>query len=239
MTMESEAGKDHMCWPCALAPHSMPHTYRYAAPSLISDALRSNKRTCRSALLCLQQSQRNAREWRQSAAATTAGGRYCFGRPRRACARYMSGAHDGDEGGVGEGDVAKADLLELLLALLLLLQQLLLARDVAPIALGQHILPNRREPLSDDDLGTDGRLDAQVKQLPRNVLLKSGNDGAGARKRVLFMHDGRQRIDAVAVEQRVHLDYGRRLPFAHLVVKGGIARGDGLDVVAEGRDDLG
>ncbi len=57
------------------------------------------------------------------------------------------------------GDLDPADVLHLLLAFLLLLEQLALPRDVAAVALGQHVLALGLDRLAGDDLAADGRLD--------------------------------------------------------------------------------
>jgi hypothetical protein len=68
------------------------------------------------------------------------------------------------------GDLDAADRLHLLLALLLLLEQLALAGDVAAVALGEHVLALRLHRLAGDDLAADGRLDGHVEHLPRDQL---------------------------------------------------------------------
>ena len=50
------------------------------------------------------------------------------------------------------GDLNRAELAHFLLAFLLLFQQLFLARDVAAIALGEHVLAQRLDGLARDDL---------------------------------------------------------------------------------------
>jgi hypothetical protein len=67
-------------------------------------------------------------------------------------------------------DFHAPDLLHALLAFLLLLQQLLLARHVAAIALGQHVLAQRLDRGARDDLRADRGLDRHVEHLPRNQL---------------------------------------------------------------------
>src|ERR1700738_3504803 len=62
-------------------------------------------------------------------------------------------------------DLDRADPLHPLLALLLLLEQLSLARDVTPVALGKNILAERRDRLPGDDLAADRRLDGNFEHL--------------------------------------------------------------------------
>src|SRR5438132_14411251 len=60
-------------------------------------------------------------------------------------------------------DLDPADALHALLAFLLLLQQLALARDVAAVALGQHVLALGLDRLPGHDAATDRRLDRLVE----------------------------------------------------------------------------
>jgi hypothetical protein len=67
-----------------------------------------------------------------------------------ACSAQSSSLEGGDERLLGDLDAA--DVLHLLLALLLLLEQLALAGDVAAVALGQHVLALGLHRLAGDDL---------------------------------------------------------------------------------------
>src|SRR3954468_7680419 len=75
-------------------------------------------------------------------------------------------AEGGDEGFLGDFDAA--DLLHALLAFLLALEQFALARDVAAVALGEHVLALRLHRLACDDPPADCRLNRHVEQLARN-----------------------------------------------------------------------
>src|SRR5919206_199825 len=63
-----------------------------------------------------------------------------------------------------------ADLLHPLLPRLLLLEQLALARDVAAVALGEHVLAARLHGLAGDDARADRGLDGDVEHLTRNLV---------------------------------------------------------------------
>src|SRR6185436_12461710 len=67
-------------------------------------------------------------------------------------------------------DFHRADALHALLAFLLLLEQLALARDVAAVALGEHVLAQRLDRFARDDAGADRRLDGDLEHLPRDQL---------------------------------------------------------------------
>ena len=74
----------------------------------------------------------------------------------------------GDEGLLRHLD--PADLLHLLLAFLLALEQLALARDVTAVALREHVLALRLHRLAGDDAPADRGLDRHVEQLARDQL---------------------------------------------------------------------
>src|SRR5215211_9562608 len=67
-------------------------------------------------------------------------------------------------------DLDAADLLHPLLALLLALEQLALARDVAAVALGGDVLAEGLHGLAGDDLRAYGGLDRHVVLLARDLL---------------------------------------------------------------------
>src|SRR6185369_10825004 len=69
-------------------------------------------------------------------------------------------------------DVDLAELAHLLLALLLLVEELALACRVAAVALGRHVLAERRDRLAGDDLSADRRLDRDLEKMLRNELLE-------------------------------------------------------------------
>src|SRR3954453_12232849 len=88
-----------------------------------------------------------------------------------------------------------ADALHALLAGLLLLEQLALARDVAAVALGQHVLAHRPDRLTGDDVGTDCRLDGNLEHLPGDQLLQACDERSALSVGPRPMRDERQRVD--------------------------------------------
>src|SRR3546814_5086990 len=62
-----------------------------------------------------------------------------------------------------------------LLALFLLLQQLLLAGDVAAIAFRGHVLAHRRDGLAGDHLAADRSLDRDLEQDRKSTRLNSSH----------------------------------------------------------------
>src|SRR6266480_7475495 len=69
-------------------------------------------------------------------------------------------------------DLDGTDPLHPLLAFLLLLEELALARDVAAVALGEHVLAHRPDRLAADDMRADRRLDGHFEQLPGDQCLQ-------------------------------------------------------------------
>src|SRR5258706_2918423 len=144
---------------------------------------------------------------------------------------------DGEERLLRDFDVAH--LLHALLARLLLLEQLPLAGDVAAVALGEHVLPHRLDVFAGDDIRPDGRLHRDVEHLARDEGAHARGELAAAEARGLAVHDERQGVDAVAVDEDVQAHHVAGAEFPELVVEGGIAARVALQLVEEVHDDLG
>src|SRR5438132_3168642 len=136
-------------------------------------------------------------------------------------------------------DLDAADRLHALLTSLLLLEQFALARDVAAVALRQHVLAQRLDALARDDLGANGRLDCHVEHLPRNELAHLGDDFAAAILRMRPVNHHRKRVDALAVDQDVELHDVGSAKLLEFVIERGIAPRHGLQPVEKVHDDLG
>src|SRR5690242_12054567 len=65
-------------------------------------------------------------------------------------------------------DLHRTDLLHAFLPFFLLLEELALARHVAAVALGEHVLAQRLDVLPRDDMSADRRLQGDVEHLARN-----------------------------------------------------------------------
>ena len=143
---------------------------------------------------------------------------------------------DGEEGFLGDFDVA--DLLHALLAFLLLLEELALAADVASVALGGDILAYLLDGLAGDDLPSDGCLDGDVELLTGDELLELLAHAAAELVGVVDMGEGAEGIDGLAVEQDVELDELGGTIACRMIVEGGVASGDALELVVEVDDDL-
>src|SRR5439155_1284363 len=75
------------------------------------------------------------------------------------------------------GDIYATDSLHALLAFLLFFQQLTLARDVAAIAFGEHVLAHGRDGFAGDDFGSNGCLNGDFEHLPGDQFLHLGRQG--------------------------------------------------------------
>ena len=80
-----------------------------------------------------------------------------------------------------------------------------LRRQVAAVALGQHVLAQRLHGGARDDVRADGRLHGHFEHLARNQFLHLVDQLAAALIGVVAVHDDRQRIDRVAIDQDVEL----------------------------------
>src|SRR6476661_6907291 len=82
------------------------------------------------------------------------------------CRSFLADLENGQERFLRNLDAA--DRLHPLLSRLLLFEQLALARDVAAVAFGQHVLAQGLDALAGDDLRADRRLDRDVEHLTRD-----------------------------------------------------------------------
>jgi len=122
-------------------------------------------------------------------------------------------AHDGVEGLLAERDVS--DGFHALLALALLGQQLLLARDVAaahhlPVP-AEDVLAEGRDAFLGEDLPPDRRLDDDLELLARDRLAQLAGDAATLADGLVAVGDEAQRVHGLGVDQHVHLHDGAAL----------------------------
>src|SRR5205085_4227301 len=88
-----------------------------------------------------------------------------------------------------------------LLPLLLLLQQLALARRVAAVAFRRHVLAQRRDRLARDDLAADRGLDRDLEQVARDQILQPLAHAAAARLGVGAVDDHGEGVDRLVVDE--------------------------------------
>src|SRR5262245_39501209 len=125
-------------------------------------------------------------------------------------------------------DADGPDLFHTLLALALFLEQLPLPRDVSAVALGEHVLAHRRTRLPGDDLVADRRLDRDGEHLARDQLLELGGDVPPPLVRLVPVHDHREGVHRLPVQEEVHAHQLRRLEIRELVIQRRVAPADGF-----------
>src|SRR5260370_4245398 len=81
------------------------------------------------------------------------------------------------------------DPLHPLLSFLLFLKQLAFAGNVAPVALGKHVLTHRWDGFASDNLRPDRRLDCDLEHLPRAELLHLGPERLATLVAEVAVHD--------------------------------------------------
>src|SRR6266436_6430473 len=131
-----------------------------------------------------------------------------------------------------------ADLLHALLSLLLLLEELALARDVATVALGGDVLAHGLDGLARDDPAADGRLDSDLVELSRDDPAELLGQRLALLVGLVAVGDDAQRVHGVAVEQDVELDHVGLAELEEVVVERCVALRDGLELVVEVDHDL-
>src|SRR5690606_24099218 len=136
-------------------------------------------------------------------------------------------------------DLHVAHVLHPLLALLLLLEQLALARDVAAVALGGHVLAERLDRLARDHPPADRGLDRHVEHVARDLLAQPLAHVAPALLRVVTVADRRERVDRRPVHEDVELDQVGREEAEQLVGERGVALAPRLELVVVVEHDLG
>src|SRR6185437_16560121 len=110
---------------------------------------------------------------------------------------------DGHEGFLG--DIDAADALHALLAFFLLLEQLAFAGDVAAVAFGGDVFADRFDGFASDDLSADRGLQGNLKQMAIDFFLQSHQQLTAARLGMIAMDDDAEGIDAIAVDENIHL----------------------------------
>src|SRR3954451_387782 len=144
---------------------------------------------------------------------------------------------DGEEGFLR--DLHVANLFHPLLTFLLTLQQLALARYVAAVTLGGHVLAQRLHGRAGDDPRPDRGLNRHLELLLRDELLHLDAEVAALVVGPLPVDDQGQRIDAIAVHHQIHTDEIGRAVVLGLVVQRRVAARNRLQPVIEPEHHLG
>src|SRR5215510_10585341 len=174
-------------------------------------------------------------DFRRTGAATSTGA----GASGRVSVRFMgcSALEDGQEGLLRHFHLA--DLLHALLTLLLLLEELALARDVPAVALGGHVFAHGLDGFPGDDPAPHRGLDGHLVELARDDPAELLGQRLALLVGLVAMNDDGQRVHRIAVEEDVELDHVGLAELQEVVVEGGVALGDGLQSVVEVDHDLG
>ena len=91
-----------------------------------------------------------------------------------------------------------ADPLHPFFAFFLLLQQLAFSRNISAVTFGKHVLAQRRHGFARDHLGSDRRLDRDLKHLPWDQFSHLGHQRASSIIGKILMHDDGKRIHGLA-----------------------------------------
>src|SRR6266487_6907695 len=150
--------------------------------------------------------------------------------------RLLVDAQDGQEGLLR--DVDRPHPLHALLALLLLLEELALAGDVAAVALGEDVLAEGLDGLAGDDPGADGGLDRHLEHLPRDHLPHLLDEGLAPGEGRVLVDDQRERVHRIAVDEHVQLHEGGVPLAGELTAEGGGGRAARRQAAVEVEEDL-
>src|SRR3954470_9063392 len=133
-------------------------------------------------------------------------------------------------------DVDLAVLAHLLLAFLLLVEKLALARDVAAIALRRHVLAQRAHGFARDDLATDGGLDRYLEHVWRDELLELLHHGPAAAFCAGAVNQHGERVDRIGVDQDLHFYQVGGLVVGEVIVERGVTLRYRLQAIVEIED---
>src|SRR5262249_7531715 len=136
-------------------------------------------------------------------------------------------------------DFHPSHLLHPLLAFLLLLEELALARDVATVAFRGDVLAQRLDAFARDDLRSDTGLNRNLKHLAGNKLAHLFTQRAASFVGLVTMHDYRKSVDHLTVNPDVQFNQRPRAEVQKLIVEGRVAAADGFQAVIEVEHDLG
>src|SRR5215467_3662827 len=173
-------------------------------------------------------------DFRRTGAMTSTGA----GASGRNSVRFMglSALEDGQEGLLRHFHLA--DLLHALLTLLLLLEELALARDVAAVALGGYVLAHGLDGFPGDDPAPHRGLDGHLVELAGNDPAELLGQRLALLVRLVAVDDDGQRVHRIAVQEDVELDHVGLAELQEVVVERGVTLGDGLEPVVEVHHDL-
>jgi hypothetical protein len=121
----------------------------------------------------------------------------------------------------------------------LLLEQLLLARDVAAVTLGQHVLALGLDGVARDDLTAHRGLERHRELLARDQFFQLAGQRMALVLRGVAVHDHRQCVDRRFVDQNVHAQQRPGAILVEDVVERGVTARATLELVEIVDDHLG
>ena len=117
----------------------------------------------------------------------------------------------------------RSDLFHALFTFFLSVKQLAFTGNIAAIALGDHVLAQRFNCLTRNNVGPNGRLNGDVKHLARDDFAHFGHHGPAPVLGLRAVHNDGQGINLFTVEQNVDLHHIGGAVFLEFVVHGRIA----------------
>ena len=150
---------------------------------------------------------------------------------------FSAGLQDGEKGALRDAD--RAYHLHAFLPLPLFFEKLSLPGNVSAVAFRRYVFAESRDRRSGNNFPADCSLNCDFEHLPGYFILEAfaGQEPPGAC--AIPVHDLRQGIDFLPVNQDIQEDKASFPVIDHVIVKGAIALGDGLETVIIIIDDLG
>src|SRR3989344_1723754 len=149
---------------------------------------------------------------------------------------FLIHAQDGEKGFLW--NFHGTQLFHSLLSFFLFFQQFTFARRIAAIAFGGHVLAQGLDRLARDDLGADRRLNGDVEHLPWYQLAQLARQLTPAILALLAVHDHRQGVHFIAIDQHVKLAQVGGAELHEIVIEGGVSTTGRLEPVEEIEDNF-
>ena len=116
-----------------------------------------------------------------------------------------------------------SDLAHPLLALLLLLKELLLSRNISTVALCQYVLPKRLDGLPGNNLTAYRRLNRNLKQMSRDLVLQLLAHLPPSLISGIRVDDKGQGVYLLVIDKDIQLYKRRSLIALQIIIKGSVA----------------
>src|SRR5439155_5606385 len=120
----------------------------------------------------------------------------------------------------------RTHLLHSFLSLLLLLEEFALARDVAAVALREHVFAQCLHVGAGNDFRSDSGLNSDFVELAWNEVLQLNRDLPSPLVSLVLVDDYAERIDGITVDQHIELHQLAATVLEHLVIERRVATAD-------------